>query len=391
MRTSHILICLSLLFAAGTQAGELLPPGATDVRPAQLVQAPLPDRPLERAPLHFAWALDPAAELALPAAHRAESREYWTVAEAAQLRKGLDIDTTAPGAVIRISPEAGARPVPARGLRVGKGGRWLAEAESVQRRARASELQAVGMAVPEGSMVLQLAESQGRGRFQLQVPDARGRYLVHVFEPASPYVLSAQSRQPRVLAGEELEVAVVLRRNRQALRAARLEGELVSPDGRRFPLDLRAGLARVSVPMLEDTAPGLWEVHVFAGTVDGGQVVQREVRTAVEVARPTARLAGRYAFDARALRLELPVQVAAAGRYELRGTLYATGPDGLSRPVAQAHAAQWLEPGTRRLALPFGAQLLPPGHGAPFEVRHLELKDQSRMGTLETRALALRQ
>lgn len=391
MRTYRILSCLSLLLAAGVQAGELLPAGVGDLRPASLVSAPLPERAVERAPVQFAWALDPAEEITAAVAHRAESREYWLVAEAGQLRRGLDIDTTAPGAVIRISPETGARPVPAGGVRVGRGGRWLAEAESFQRRAAAAELRAAGMAVPEGSVVLQLAASHGRGRFQLQVPEARGRYLVHVFEPDSPYVLSVQAERPRALAGESLEVAVVLSRGRQRLGASRLEAELVSPDGQRIPLQLRKGVAHLSAPIQGSAVPGLWEVHVFAGAVDGGQVVQREARTAIEISRPTARLAGGYRLDARTLHVELPVQVAAAGRYELRGTLYATGPDGVARPVAQAHTARWLQPGSRKLALPFGVRLLPPGYGAPFEVRHLELKDQSRMGTLETRELALRQ
>src|SRR5690606_36123155 len=119
--------------------------------------------------------------------------------------------------------------------------------------------------------------------------------------------------------------------------------------------------------------------------------LQRDARTAIEVTRPTAKLAGGYGFDAAALRLQLPVQVAAEGRYELRATLFATGPSGLAEPVAQAHAADWLAPGERKLALDFGVGNLPSGYGAPYEVRFLELKDQTRMGTLETRGLALRE
>jgi hypothetical protein len=33
---------------------------------------------------------------------------------------------------------------------------------------------------------------------------------------------------------------------------------------------------------------------------------------------------------------------------------------------------------------------VPLGYGAPYEVRELTLKDQARMGLLETRALAMR-
>ena len=87
----------------------------------------------------------------------------------------------------------------------------------------------------------------------------------------------------------------------------------------------------------------------------------------------------------------LPLQVAAAGRYEARGTLYATARDGRMKPVAQAHAAGWFDgPGAGQLVLPFGEAALPAGFGAPYELRDLQLQDQSRMAPIESRALALR-
>jgi len=91
------------------------------------------------------------------------------------------------------------------------------------------------------------------------------------------------------------------------------------------------------------------------------------------------------------VKFSLPVQVAAPGRYEVRGVLYATNASGETRPVAQAHSANWLETGERRLDLAFGPGNVPMGYGAPFELRFLELKDQTRLGTLETRELALRE
>ena len=59
--------------------------------------------------------------------------------------------------------------------------------------------------------------------------------------------------------------------------------------------------------------------------------------------------------------------------------------------MSQAQAADWLRPGQRRLALAFDRGHLPTGYGAPFELRFLELKDQTRMGTLDTRELAVRE
>ena len=56
-----------------------------------------------------------------------------------------------------------------------------------------------------------------------------------------------------------------------------------------------------------------------------------------------------FAFDATTMRMNLPVQAGSVGRYEARGTLYATAPDGQLRPVSQAHSAAWMKRGNGTL------------------------------------------
>jgi hypothetical protein len=391
MKKSLIFCLMSLALSA--QAGTLLPPGAADQSPSRLQSAAAPAGDFERQPVAFAWALDPYAGLATPAPYLAESREFWAMADATELQAGLAIDTTAPGAVIRISPAVGSRAVDPDRVRMLKGGRLIAEPQSFERRTNAAQLKAAGMDVPDGSAIVQLAREQGQGRFQLQLADAKGRYLVHVFEPDSPFVLKAQADRRSVLAGDTLEVAAAMQRGEAgvALANGQVAGLLVAPSGRSYDLAFANGKARITLPEDAGSEPGLWEVQMSAGTVADGASVQRDARTAVEVTRPTARLGGGYGFNAATVKLDLPVQVAAPGRYEVRAILYATGRDGVSRPVSQAHAANWLEPGQRQLALEFGRGNVPTGFGAPYEVRFLELKDQTRMGTLDTRELALRE
>jgi len=387
-----LLFCLMSL-ALSAQAGTLLPPGAADQSPSRLQAAPVPAGEFERKPVSFAWALDPQAELDAQAPFVAESREFWAVAEASELQAGLAIDTTAAGAVIRISPAQGGRAVDPDQVRMFKNGRLIPEPQSFQRKTNAAQLKAAGMDVPDGSAIVQLANEQGQGRFQVQLSGAKGRYLVHVYEPESPFVFKAQANRVSVLAGDTLEVAAAMQRGDATLAMAsnQIAGVLVSPSGRSFDLSFSSGKARLQLPDDAGSEPGLWEVQLSAGTFADGASVQRDANTAVEVTRPTARLGGGYGFNPAAVRFDLPVQVASAGRYELRGTLFATGQDGVSRPVSQAHMANWLEPGQRQLALAFGPVNVPAGYGAPYELRFLELKDQTRMGTLDTRELALRE
>lgn len=388
----NLLFCLmSLALAASAQAGNLLAPGSADQSPAKLMAAPVPAGQFERQPLSFAWALDPQAEIATPSPYLAESREFWALADGSELKRGFSIQTTASGAVIRISPAAGNAAVDPGDVRVMKNGRLIPEPQSFQRKANTQQLQQAGMDVPDGSAVMQLSDVHGAGRFDVVLPKAGGSYLVHVYEPESPYVLKAQAAQTRLLAGDTLEVAAVMQRGQAKLAGGRVEGELVSPSGRSWPLGFSDGKARLVVPAEAGDEPGLWEVQLFAGQVVNGATVQRDARTAVEIAKPTARFAGSYGFDASALRFDLPLQVAAEGRYELRGTLFATGPDGVSRAVSQAHAANWFKAGNRSLGLAFDRGHVPAGYGAPFELRFLELKDQTRMGTLDTRELAARE
>ncbi|MBU2048577.1 MAG: DUF4785 domain-containing protein, partial [Gammaproteobacteria bacterium] len=163
------------------------------------------------------------------------------------------------------------------------------------------------------------------------------------------------------------------------------------PDGRSWPVPLvaaRDGLrAQVTVPQDIGTAQGLWELQAFV-SADG---VQRDAKVAFAVAQATARFQGQVEADASRREVRLPLQIGAPGRYEARGTLYATGPDGTLRPVAQAHSAAWFATvGAGELRLPFASVALPSGYAAPFEVRDLQLQDQSRMASIESRAVAVR-
>lgn len=388
MRT---ILSLALLVAAGHASAAdapMLPAGKHDQIPQRLAAVAAPKAAAERAPVRFSWALDPAAELAAdPLPEAVESREYWQETDGATLQRGLAVATSAPGALIRVSPVAGAAAVAADSLRITRAGQPV----GALKRTGAEQLQAAGLAVGDGTAAVQLAADAAPGAYAVQLAQARGRYVVHVFEPASEVRLLARLSRDHALAGGSGEIEVGLQRGDRALKA---EGGalLVAPSGRSWPLALKAGgdgRLRGAVPLPADAADepaGLWEVQVFAG--DG--TIQRDARTALAVAQPTARLDGAYAFDARTLSFTLPLRAASPGRYELRGTLYASNARRELRPVAIAHSAQWLDGGAARIALAFDRTQLPKGYGAPFELRQVELNDQSRLAPIERRQRAAR-
>lgn len=383
MRT---ILSLALLVAAGhanAADAPMLPAAKNDQIPQRLATVAAPKAAAERAPVRFSWALDPNAELAAdPAPAAVESREYWQETDGAALQRGLQVATSAPGALIRVSPVAGAAPVGADSVRITRAGQNV----GALKRTGAEQLQAAGLAVGAGTAAVQLAADAAPGPYAVQVAQARGRYVVHVFEPNSDVRLFARLNRDHALAGGSREIEVDLQRGKTALKA---EGGalLVAPSGRSWPLALKAGgdgTLRGAVPLPGDAGDepaGLWEVQVFAG--DG--TIQRDARTALAVAQPTARFDGAYAFDAHALSFALPLRAASAGRYEVRGTLYASDAKRTLRPVMIAHSAQWIDGGAARIELAFDRAQLPKGYGAPFELRDVELNDQSRLAPIERR------
>lgn len=386
---------LAVLSTASAQAAQPLRVAAGDQIPAGLVAAPLPADESEHAPLAFAWALDPAQPLQAPGPQAAISRSYWQQVDAAELQRGLELPLSAPDAVIQLSPAPGARALPASSLQV----RDPAGRSSVARSVDARQLQDAGMPVGDGSSMLRTGTTSAAGVYRLQSAQAQGRYVVQVLEPNSPLRLEVQASQAQVLAGGNVQLqarlledgasAATLRTRRDSLGG---EALLVAPDGRSWPQRLLRTTdgslrAQVRIPAEASNTQGLWELQVFA-QADG---VLRDGKVAFAVARPTARFVGQAMPDPSSRQVSLPLQVAAAGRYEARGTLYATAANGQLQPVAQAHAAAWFDgPGRGALVLPFDQAALPAGFGAPYELRDLQLQDQSRMAPIESRALALR-
>lgn len=380
-----IALAQALASFAAAAAQPLRAPAAGDQVPVRLVAAPAAPMNVERAPVSFSWKLDPTQAVASPQPFVAQSREYWETVDAAQLDKGLPLKMSAPGSLIRISPARGARALRSDELQVSSG-RGMAKLQSI---ASAEQLAKAGMDVQAGSLIAKLGAEEGADTYTVRVPKAQGQYLVHVFEPASGDVLRAGVDRNHALAGGRLRFDVDF--SRTGKRASNLQAEalLVAPDGRSWPVALApdgngALAADVKLPKRVGSTPGLWELQVFANA-DG---IQRDARTAFAVAAPTARFNGVFAFNAKTMRMALPVQAASEGRYEARGTLFATAPDGVLRPVSEAHSAAWIKRGNGMLVLQFERSHLPAGYGAPFEVRQLELNDQSRMAPLESRERA---
>ncbi|MDP1698848.1 MAG: DUF4785 family protein [Xanthomonadaceae bacterium] len=398
MKIQHLTTLLFVLAASGTafaQSGHRLPAAtADDLVASRLVAAPDPGINAERAPVQFAWKLKATTQLETAAPFVDDSQQFWANVSAKQMQRGYAIDTTAPGAVIRISPQAGSdmTMLSLSDLELSVAGKYAPASRAVERATTSEELRQAGADFSEGTIVFRVRPELGKGQVALRAANARGNYLVHVYEPASPYRLRLSADRDNAVAGGQIAISARMYEGELAIKAGNLGGLITAPDGTTVNLRFVTATdgsvsATADLPADASAQAGLWEVHTFAATKTGKVRVLRDAKTAIAVSAPTARFAGDVRMsEANGVRIALAVETAAAGRYQASGVLYGSDAQGRLQPMAAAQTAAWIDAGTGELALQFGPDVLDATLKAPYALRDLRLFDQTRMAQLERRS-----
>ena len=332
-------------------------------------------------------------------AHRFESREYWQQVSGAELQSGITLKTTAPGAVVRVSGIDGlgkAKIIEPSSLKIGARGQSMKSLAS----ASAKMMKAQGNDDPlltPGALAFKLQTDIGYGELQLLAEKAMDRnatYLVHVFEPESPFTLNAGQQKTSVLAGSELNADAALQQSDQKLgvkkvlaNSASAELSLLAPDGRRIPLNVQGKGGQWQINEAIDYplsyAPGLWQLEWKVRGEVSGLSVERHIRTAFAYGAKSAEWQGNFGYRSKprsnTLFIDVPVTVHQAGRFELRATA-SQDLDGQLFPVQLLSTAQWLEPGKRTITLQLDkAQLRRQGVRGAIRLEHVSLLDQTQM------------
>lgn len=404
-QTLIALLATSLMVVAPAFAGQLLAPQSSDQVPRALVAAGALEVPtrdparIEHQTVRVSRPLDASRKLAAqPQPHVAESRGYWMSADGRQLQRGVRLATTAPRAVVRVSPVGQARVLTPADLEIeplaAAGKRPLRRAASAM--ADADELRAAGMRVAPGAMAFVLAPKLGSGQFRLSAGSAEGHYLIHVLDAQSDVKAKLSASRATVLDGQTVTLHLAVTEAGQTRKVSAASGIVVAPDGTSFPLEfeIRADgrvLARFEVDAEHSRGPELWRAQAFVEFEHRGASILRDVRTAFAVSAPTARFTGDVAIERRADGLRVGIGMAAshASRFEVSGVLYGSAADGSLQPAALAQTAAWREPGEATLTLRFSAaSLAASGLEAPWQLRDLRLVDQGTMQLVERRSKA---
>lgn len=399
-----LTLSASLFLAAPHISAETLrlsAPSPSDLVPSGITAAKIAavERHSERELVQFSWPLEElAAADYSPTPYVAESREFWTTVEGEELAKGFRFMTTAPGALIRLSPVTSGKSgghLDLSGLRLEIAGRSYSREQAIAVLADAGALKQAGAEFPEGTVAFRVRSELGFGPTRLILPKASGRVLVHVFEPDSPIVLSL-SASPFVASDGVLSLAGEWQGLSKAGRIGQLAGLITAPDGfsREFELKAQGSHFSGTIELGAERGggEGLWEAHLFGFIATPEGDIRRDVRTAFSVSRPSARLLGPVdrREDGQALIFAPSVEVALPGRYELRAVITGTGSDGQEHALAVSHAALWLETGVGEIPLRVEkAHLTRSGMTAPYYLRDLRLIRQGDLNLQERRDRAL--
>ena len=356
----------------------------------------VPGMALSRDTVHFSWNLNTDTAITVPTPHIAESREFYMDVDAASMRRGVAINTTARGSVVKLSPSsAGAnpksqskpKPLSVDDVVVRLGDESIALRDFAARVDDSKKLAASGVAFAPGSLAFLIDDARGAASFEVALKSADRSYLVHVFEPASPNALTLTTNRDTYLTGEKLRITASAT-NDAAI--TEITGGIASPQGELTAVMFTRnadGQFIGSIPLVESTAGALYEAYAVAKLNDGSVIALRDAKVSFAVANPTARLinvaAAKERFDAVSFNTRL--EIAAAGRYQVEAVLYAQK-DGARVSIAIAHTGAWLNVGENVMALQFDhLDLAKRGVEGPFTLGNFALKNQGNLATMERR------
>jgi hypothetical protein len=314
------------------------------------------------------------------------SREFYLTVMPEQLAKGVFLPVRSDRAVVRIIAQGDAAAVDSQSVDVMTESVWRTDGQGLIQVVPEAELSAAGL-TSEGSQAAFIIGgnlAQGATVRYTAAAASQGQYKLHVLEPNSVRLLRFSTERNRLMLGSEGVFTAWLD---QPINRAHVS--LVAPDGielRKITPQIAGNRLDIGVATedLVSRHPGLWELRLDVRGGQGASELRRFAKLAFAVAPGTAQIAhGATSSGNRAsVSFTIPVTVAVAGRYQVEGVLYGTSSQGELVPAVHMNAATWLD-GNGEITLKAKRQLLAQaGVQAPFTLRHLSLKDQTRLAEL---------
>ncbi len=338
----------------------------------------------ERTPITYNYSLIGTAPLNYNnQGYVAESKQYWLNAKAGQLNSGIKLPITSDLAVIRINPLQQLKSsggLNQNQVKVTQFDQELAVSSFVS----GDQLKATGMSVTDQTVAFKVNTVPGELTLMLSgAVKSTGDYVIHVFEPNSDYSLQLQTKQTQFNSEEAFKVQAQMQSS-TGPSDMNIQAYISQPNGEKFS-DLKFKKstngdyeAQLSALPGRSLAHGLWEIHSIASSEINGLKVMRDVSSAFAVEMPTARFNRQLVVEAKTMNIGLDVAI--EGRYEVSGVLSGFTKDGIKQPIAMLMTAKWLTTGSHQLGLDLPMKLIKEsGLQDPFLVEQVSLKNQTLM------------
>ncbi|WP_223669675.1 DUF4785 domain-containing protein [Kangiella shandongensis] len=324
-----------------------------------------------------------------------QSRQYSLDVTGKQLMSGVALNTSAKGALVRISAFDGKSVVEPKNLSlVNRKGTVFAQGKAFDTLVSSAAMQKNGVGFQRGTTGLKVADSLGAGTFTLKADqniNQNARYRINVFEKQSDMELHLTANKNSYLQDDVLNVDAKVFNQGKAQEIVTIKSKLVSPEGKTFKVNFKRSkdgyIINKPLDMSAHAVPGaLWELHTEAKVKSSGQLIQRNGQLPFAFAEKTAKLstAPTIVGQKQSPVAMIPVSVNQDGRYEVRAVLYGTDGAGQLKPLMMTHSAANLAAGEAMITMKFDSGIVArSGLSAPYDVKHLELRDQQQMVLLE--------
>lgn len=306
------------------------------------------------------WTISNTFTLDEARSNRQTSYGYTKRVTSAQLNAGVKITTTAPGAVIRISPLQKNQAVPTLHITTPK--------KQVLGLKEASSLYSQNGALDESidtsthQTITQINPQLGAGEFTLQSTailklqgakaQTNAAYMVHVLDKYSADYMQIETNATHYHHGDT--VITTLSFGEVPHEASDISAFIVGPQGQKIPLEFtkegsNTFTARTVLTSEVNDKGENWHVEADVICGAGHSLFRRSGHTAFSYSIPSARLVRIQKSAVKPLTFVASIEVATASRYVLQSVLFEKNGAGAPLPLKMVQKAQWLEPGIQQV------------------------------------------
>ena len=379
-----------------------------------LVELNVPDIAIEKETVHFSQRIASNKPISFKAkGYTSISDEYWFETTGKQLKAGVELAISTPGALVRLSGKQAkgkystqTKGIDPNSVQLFKNNKKLSAPFSQ----KVSQQEFATANIFPNSSAMKLNSKLGKGAFTLKVNDYlddNQRYLVNVKEKNAEHKLHLSLAKQSYMQGQKISFTSQLKTtstNKAMLTQGRPVAYIKTPSGERKPLNFTENGNQFQFTVPTNLTPAkrgqLFELHVETENNTKGLKVKRNAKVAFAVAQPTARIetVAKLNYDSitvskddAALQktlapsfVDINLQVASEGRYEVSAMIYGSTGKKLSVPFMLSRSAYYLTPGEHTVKLQLDTNIIKnSGLKAPYIVKNVRLMDQSRMALLQ--------